>query len=34
MSIHTTWPSSQPTAGGGARDLRFDPVTRVSGDLA
>jgi hydrogenase large subunit len=34
MSIQT-WPGTQYTPSGGAgRDLRFDPVTRVSGDLA
>jgi hydrogenase large subunit len=33
MSIQS-YPYAQPAAGGGARNLRFDPVTRVSGDLA
>ena len=33
MSIQTM-PAPQSSMGGGARNLRFEPVTRVSGDLA
>ncbi|HEV2058768.1 MAG TPA: nickel-dependent hydrogenase large subunit, partial [Solirubrobacteraceae bacterium] len=34
MSTIQTSPDSQQTTGGAAHDLRFAPVTRVSGDLA